>query len=104
MHTPILRSYGPGWHVGTILISGNVISLLMAAILSEDLDNAEVSSIQSGSSEDLMTKNFPQSGKRNRPKTAVKGKRFRCAKCHKRSPKPVTTPAPWYCANCLKDL
>jgi hypothetical protein len=38
-----------------------------------------------------------------RPKTAVKGKRFRCAKCRKRSPKPVKTPAPWYCDNCLKQ-
>ncbi len=50
-----------------------------------------------------MTKNFPRTGKRVRPKTAVKGKRYRCAKCHKRSPKPVTTPAPWYCPACLKE-
>lgn len=50
-----------------------------------------------------MTKNFPRTGKRTRPKTAVKGKRFRCAKCRKRSPKPVKTPAPWYCPACLKE-
>jgi len=49
-----------------------------------------------------MAKNFPQSGKRVRPKTAVKGKRYLCAMCHKRSPRPVKTPAPWYCPNCLK--
>jgi len=49
-----------------------------------------------------VTKNFPRTGKRVRPKTAVKGKRYLCAKCHKRSPKPVTTPAPWYCPACLK--
>ncbi len=50
-----------------------------------------------------MTKNFPRTGKRVRPKTAVKGKRYLCAKCHKRSPKPVRTPAPWYCPACLKE-
>ena len=48
-----------------------------------------------------MPKNFPRSGKRLRPKTAVKGKRFLCARCHKRSPRPVKTPAPWYCPQCL---
>ena len=47
-----------------------------------------------------MVKNFPQSGKQNRPRTAVKGKRYRCAACHKRSPKPVKTAAPWYCPKC----
>jgi ribosomal protein L37AE/L43A len=46
-------------------------------------------------SKDLRT------GKQSRPRTAVKGKRFRCATCHKRSPKPVKTPAPWYCPKCL---
>jgi hypothetical protein len=50
-----------------------------------------------------MTKNFPRTGKRARPKTTVKGKRFLCAKCRKRSPKPVKTPAPWYCPTCLKE-
>jgi hypothetical protein len=49
-----------------------------------------------------MAKNIFRTGKQARPKTAVKGKRFLCAKCRKRSPKPVKTPAPWYCANCLK--
>src|SRR5882672_3845245 len=44
-----------------------------------------------------------RTGKRVRPKTTVKGKRFRCARCHKRSPKPVKTPAPWYCLNCLNQ-
>ena len=47
-----------------------------------------------------MSKNFPKTGKKARPKTALKGKRFLCAKCRKRSPKPVKTPAPWYCPNC----
>ena len=47
-----------------------------------------------------MAKGLLRTGKKARPKTAVKGKRFRCAKCRKRSPKPVTTPAPWYCPNC----
>jgi hypothetical protein len=50
-----------------------------------------------------MAKNFPRTGKKVRPKTAVKGKRFLCAKCRKRSPKPVKAPAPWYCPNCLKE-
>ena len=49
-----------------------------------------------------MTKNIPRTGKKTRPKTAVKGKRYRCAKCHKRSPRPVKTPAPWYCPACLQ--
>ena len=51
-----------------------------------------------------MSKNFPKSGKKTRPKTAVKGKRFHCAKCRKRSPRPVKTPAPWYCPACRKLL
>ena len=44
-----------------------------------------------------------RTGKKIRPKTAVKGKRYRCAVCRKRSPKPVKTPAPWYCPMCLKQ-
>ena len=44
-----------------------------------------------------MSKNIPKTGKKNRPKTAVKGKRYLCAKYRKRSPRPVLTPAPWYC-------
>jgi hypothetical protein len=48
-----------------------------------------------------MAKNFPRTGKKTRPKTTVKGKRYRCATCRKRSPKPVKTPAPWYCPCCL---
>jgi hypothetical protein len=51
-----------------------------------------------------MSKNFPKTGKKARPKTAVKGKRYLCAKCRKRSPRPVKTPAPWYCPTCLKLL
>jgi hypothetical protein len=49
-------------------------------------------------------KNIPKTGKKTRPKTAVKGKRFLCAKCRKRSPRPVKTPAPWYCPACLKQI
>jgi hypothetical protein len=45
-----------------------------------------------------------RTGKKVRPKTAIKGKRFRCAKCRKKSPKGLKTPAPWYCPNCLKRL
>ena len=50
-----------------------------------------------------MAKNILRTGKRIRPKTAVKGKRDHCALCRKRSPKPVKTPAPWYCPICLKQ-
>jgi hypothetical protein len=50
-----------------------------------------------------MAKNFPRTGKKVRPKTAVKCKRYLCAVCRKRSPKPVKTPAPWYCPNCLNQ-
>ncbi len=50
-----------------------------------------------------MGRNILKTGKQTRPKTSVKGKRYHCAKCRKRSPKPVKTPAPWYCPNCLKD-
>lgn len=50
-----------------------------------------------------MAKNISRIGKQARPKSAVKGKRFLCAKFRKRSPKPVRTPAPWYCPNCLKE-
>jgi late competence protein required for DNA uptake (superfamily II DNA/RNA helicase) len=48
-----------------------------------------------------MDKNVPRTGKQLRPKTSFKGKRYRCAKCHKRSPKAVKIPAPWYCPACL---
>jgi len=48
-----------------------------------------------------MDKNIPRNGKKLRPKTAVKGKRYLCAKCRKRSPKAIKTPAPWYCPTCL---
>ena len=51
-----------------------------------------------------MSKNIPKTGKKARPKTAEKGKRFHCAKCRKRSPRPVKTPAPWYCPACLKEI
>jgi hypothetical protein len=51
-----------------------------------------------------MSKNFPRTGKKARPKTAVKGKRFLCTKCRKRSPRPVKTPAPWYCPACLEQI
>ena len=50
-----------------------------------------------------MAKNILHTGKKTRPKTAIKGKRYLCALCRKRSPKPVKTPAPWYCPNCLKQ-
>jgi late competence protein required for DNA uptake (superfamily II DNA/RNA helicase) len=49
-----------------------------------------------------MARNIVRTGKQSRPKSAVKGKRYRCAKCRKRSPKPVKAPAPWYCPGCLK--
>lgn len=50
-----------------------------------------------------MGKKALKTGKKIRPKTAVKGKRYLCAVCRKRSPKAIKTPAPWYCPNCLKD-
>lgn len=51
-----------------------------------------------------MGRSIPKTGKKFRPKTAVRGKRFRCAKCHKRSPRPVTAPAPWYCPKCRAEI
>lgn len=50
-----------------------------------------------------MAKHELRTGKRVRPKTALRGKRFRCASCRKRSPRPVLTPAPWYCPQCLRQ-
>lgn len=47
-----------------------------------------------------MGKHVFRTGKRTRLRTAVKGKRYRCASCRKRSPKPVKTAAPWYCSAC----
>jgi hypothetical protein len=47
-----------------------------------------------------MPRNIGRTGKKVRPKTAAKGKRYRCARCRKRSPRPVLTPAPWYCPAC----
>ena len=40
-----------------------------------------------------MAKIF-RTGKKVRPKIAVKGKRYHSARCRTRSPKPVETPAP----------
>jgi hypothetical protein len=51
-----------------------------------------------------MTRNIHRTGKKVRPKTTVRGKRYLCARCRKRSPKPVKTPAPWYCPVCLKQV
>ena len=50
-----------------------------------------------------MAKNILRTVKKTRPKTAIKGKRTSWPMCRKRSPKPVKTPAPWYCPNCLKQ-
>ena len=50
-----------------------------------------------------MARSVPKTGKQDRPKTAVKGKRYLCAVCRKRSPKAVKTPAPWYCPRCLAE-
>ena len=50
-----------------------------------------------------MPRSVPKTGKQDRPKTAVKGKRYRCAGCRKRSPKPVKTAAPWYCPQCVSE-
>ena len=50
-----------------------------------------------------MAEKILRTGKKMRPKSAIKGKRFRCAMCHRRSPKPVKTPAPWYCPACVKQ-
>ena len=50
-----------------------------------------------------MGKNIVRTGKQARPKTAARGKRFHCAMCHKRNPKAVMTPAPWYCPDCLNQ-
>jgi lipopolysaccharide biosynthesis regulator YciM len=47
-----------------------------------------------------MVVNTFKTGKKTRPKTAVKGKRYRCAQCHKRSARPVTIPTPWNCPGC----
>ena len=41
-------------------------------------------------------------GKQVRAKTASRGKRYLCAICRKRSPRPVYVAAPWYCPNCLR--
>jgi hypothetical protein len=50
-----------------------------------------------------MAEKVLRTGKKMRPKSAVKGKRFRCAMCHRRSPKPVKTLAPWYCPICARQ-
>ena len=47
-----------------------------------------------------MGRSIPRTGKQTRPKTAPKGKRYLCATCRRRSPRPVFVPAPWYCERC----
>ena len=49
----------------------------------------------------MVGEKVDRSGKQVRPKTAPRGKRYLCAKCRKRSPRPVYHPAPWYCPKCL---
>ena len=44
----------------------------------------------------------PAKREAKKPRTAPRGKRYLCAKCRKRSPKPVFTPAPWYCERCSR--
>ncbi len=59
--------------------------------------------IQGDQGEVYMPRSVPKTGKKDRPKTAVRGKRYLGAVCRKRSPKPVKTPAPWYCPKCLAE-
>ena len=47
-----------------------------------------------------MGEKFDTSGKKVRPRTAERGKRYLCARCRRRSPRPVFGPAPWYCPKC----
>lgn len=47
-----------------------------------------------------MGEKFDRTGKKVRPRTAERGKRYLCARCRKRSPRPVFGPAPWYCPKC----
>ncbi len=47
-----------------------------------------------------MGEKIDRSGKRVRPRIAERGKRYLCARCRKRSPRPVLGPAPWYCPKC----
>lgn len=47
-----------------------------------------------------MGEKIDRTGRRVRPKTATRGKRYLCARCRKRSPRPVLGPAPWYCPKC----
>lgn len=47
-----------------------------------------------------MGEKVDRSGKKVRPRTAERGKRHLCARCRKRSPRPVFGPAPWYCPKC----
>jgi ribosomal protein L37AE/L43A len=47
-----------------------------------------------------MGRSITKTGKRTRPRTAPRGKRYLCAVCRKRSPRPVFEPAPWYCEKC----
>lgn len=62
--------------------------------------SADGSLVWSGNVAMARTKDH-NSGKQTRPKTTYKGKRYLCARCRKRSPRPVKTPAPWYCDRCL---
>ena len=50
-----------------------------------------------------MARNVLRTGKKSRPKTAPRGKRYLCARCRKRSPKPIFTPAPWICESCRRE-
>jgi hypothetical protein len=47
-----------------------------------------------------MGEKVDRTGKKVRPRTSERGKRYHCARCRKRSPRPVLGPAPWYCPKC----
>jgi len=49
----------------------------------------------------MVGRNIPKSGKKTRPRTAPRGKRYLCARCRKRSHRAVISPAPWYCSKCI---
>jgi len=98
---PLLRTPQPKWLMRVFQGFAVLATLVVLMMVGGRLQIALRSWLHLD--EVTIANNFPRTGKKARPKNAVRGKRFHCAKCRKRSPRPVKTPAPWYCPACQQE-
>jgi hypothetical protein len=90
------------YHSWAYLGSGPAYARFIVQAPCWTLNSSTISSSGGQGIEEVAMARRLRTGKKIRPKTALKGKRYRCAICRKRCPKPIKMPAPWYCPNCLR--